>query len=315
MDYKIIKYSPSYFDSFSDLLIQSFPIENKDKLSGVKWKFFHPFHNGKQLIYIATTKEFVVSQYTNLPFTICMNEVGYKSMLCADMSTRVEHRGQGLISKLSQNVYHEVVSKGYDFSVGFSNEQGVQVDKHASGYGYVIVGKVTRYFKILLFSHNSFFKFRQVDHFDKTWKCPQTNKFRVHKSHKYLTWRYVDKPNNNYTFLEIIHDSKRVGYVVLRIKRMNVYVYDLLLEDYREIMLKNVLNSIEQYALSKRFHILIVTVLDNVYWKTLFDKLHYFQKKYTKVHYYFTIRIHNTKLDDKKLTDKNNWLLMNGDIL
>lgn len=50
------------------------------------------------------------------------------------------YRGQGLIKKVSQPVYESIHAEGGIAGVGFSNAEGVQVDRKSKGYGYQVLG-------------------------------------------------------------------------------------------------------------------------------------------------------------------------------
>src|SRR5260221_9654961 len=167
MEYNFEKYSQKYFKFFTSLLTKSFNIKNADKEGLIKWKFFDSIHEGKTITYIALDgKNNVVGQYTNLPFKIARKNRIYKTMDCVDMTTDINHRGMGIISKLSKLVYKEINEKKYDFSIGFSNDEGVKVDKNSSNYGYKIVGRFARYYKFIVYRKKTPIKLELATAFD-----------------------------------------------------------------------------------------------------------------------------------------------------
>jgi GNAT superfamily N-acetyltransferase len=59
-----------------------------------------------------------------------------------NMAVHPAYRGQGLIKHIAQPVYQQVAECGGVAGVGFSNAEGVKVDRKSKGYGYRVVGKM-----------------------------------------------------------------------------------------------------------------------------------------------------------------------------
>lgn len=316
MGYKFKKYSSLLLPSLTALLDKSFSIENSDKEGLVKWKYFDKFLKGKTITYLALDENNnVISHYTNIPFTISYSGKSFKSMICTDMCTDKKNRGKGLISQLSAKVYEEVKNKGYDFSLGFSNDAGVKVDKYASSYGYVIPGKFVRYFKFVVYRKNIQYQLIKTNNFNKELSDYTSNYLKVKKDYDYLYWRYVKKPNSEYDIYNIVNNNKIIGYVVLRFLRQKCYIYDIVTVGDDKKHMITVLRSIENKALDHGVRIIIYNVLDNNYWKSLFNKYKYFKRVNNNINYYLTVKIHNKNLPCDLILNKENWLLMNGDIL
>lgn len=317
MEYRLQKYSHSYLDSFINLLDSAFEIENKDKRGLVEWKYFDTYHQRETITYIALDEaDKVVAQYTNLPVRIAHQNILFNSMICIDMTTHLNHRGKGLITKLSEKVYEEVRNNHYDFTLGFSNDEGINVDKYSRSYGYVEVGKFARYFRIAIRRKATPCRLVLVNSFETDAVFGnQTQYCRIYKDFDYLSWRYIRKPNSEYTIYQIILDKKAIGYIVLRFKENKCYIYDILINDLGKTEMINVLWSIENTALDQGIRIIVYNVLDNTFWQSLFNKYKYYKKTNNAVNYYLTIKIHNPTVSTDLLLNKDNWIIMNGDIL
>lgn len=314
-DYKIQKFSENFLPSLTQLLDDSFSIQNENKPELVKWKYFDRFLKNKTITYIALSpKEKVISHYTNLPLSINYLHKSYQAMICTDMCTDKNYRGKGLISKLSSKVYNEVYKNKYDFSIGFSNDEGINVDKHSANYGYVIVGKFVRYFKIVLTRKKVKYLLKKTSIINKN--LDNYSKYlKINKDHDYLLWRYLRKPKSEYDVYGILEKDINVGYVVLRFINKKCYVYDIISSSQEKSDMVSILRSIENKALDHKTRLIIYNVLDNDYWKNLFNRYKYFKKTNNKINYYLTIKIHNKNLVENFILNKENWLLMNGDIL
>ena len=62
--------------------------------------------------------------------------------LSLNMAVHPDYRGRGLIKQVAAPVYAAVREAGGIAGVGFSNAEGVKVDKRSKGYGYRVVGKM-----------------------------------------------------------------------------------------------------------------------------------------------------------------------------
>lgn len=72
------------------------------------------------------------------PADLCSLPVG----MSINMAVHPAYRGCGLVKQLAEPVYASLVERGVVAGVGFSNAQGVQVDRHSKGYGYKVVGQL-----------------------------------------------------------------------------------------------------------------------------------------------------------------------------
>lgn len=59
-----------------------------------------------------------------------------------NMAVHPAYRGRGLVKQMADPVYAALLERGAVAGVGFSNAQGVQVDRHSKGYGYEVVGQL-----------------------------------------------------------------------------------------------------------------------------------------------------------------------------
>ena len=62
--------------------------------------------------------------------------------LSMNMAVHAAYRGRGLIKQVSRPVYEQLLMQGGIAGVGFSNADGVQVDRHSKSYGYRVIGQL-----------------------------------------------------------------------------------------------------------------------------------------------------------------------------
>ena len=323
MDYrannlKLQKFSLHHLPSLATLLDESFPISIKEKEKAVRWKLLDKIHKNETITYLALTlTDKVVGHYTNLPVTVKRGFDSFKAMICVDMTTAKDYRGLKLISALSKLVYEEVRKNNYDFSVGFSNDQGIKVDKNASGYDYKIVGKFVRYVKIVLTHKKIGIELKKTDKIATDFENHNLKMFHFRKEYSFLNWRYLEKPGNKYQVYSVYNKETDTteGYLVLRFLFRKCYVYDIALVDLSREKMRTILQSIENEALDQGIRLVVYNVLDNSFWAGLFNRYKYFKNTNNKVNYYLTLKQHKKLKESDELLNKENWFLMNGDII
>lgn len=314
MGYKIIPYDPNYLAGLTQLLDQAFHIQNPSKEALVQWKFFAPYLQEATVMYIALNEEGkVVAQYSNIPIQIQNGSHTYPAMICADMATAIEHRRRGLISTLSQQVYKAIQTTGIrQLSIGFSNTAGVVVDKLASNYHYQVVGNFGTYYRYCLFASQSTIRLAPTTINNETEIDDNSAYLHIHKHKAYLVWRYSEKPNNQYVIYEALSGTKCIGYIVLKFLNNKCYVCDIITGDETN-QWSEIIRAIEKTAKSNKCNIVIFYVLENKFWQKTLKS--YWRNKQQVTDCYFTVKIHNQSLDPKTFFDKENWRIMNGDIL
>lgn len=314
MEYKFVKFTKHYLSPLTALLSEAFTIQNKDKEKLILWKYFDPFFQNKTFTYITLDKENnVVGHYSSMPIAVSKGNIFYKTTLSTDAAVDKNHRGKGLMSKMSEMLYKDVRSKGYEFSFGYPNDVGVMMDRHSKNYGYQLVGKYIRYTKIILISKKSPYYLKAVNSIAEIQTIDtSSNYYTLSKDRDYILWRYFKKPNNNYKIFAILTKNGTLGYVVTTESRNKVSVIDIITKFSDNAHMKNVLRAIENISLKHGSRIILYNVMDNTYWRGIFG-LTYF-RKIKPVRYYFSIHLHKNT-NKEKILNPDNWISMSGDIL
>lgn len=314
--YNYVKYDSRYLGKLTELLHRTFGIENKDKESLVRWKYFDKYHEGKTITYLTMDNEGrAVGHYCNIPIKVRSGNAVYKCMLCADMCTDPDHRGKGLITSMSKKVYEEVAAEHYDFSLGFSNTEGVKVDKYASNYQYAVVGKFARYVKLLIRTKQTPVQMNKVSACEKSPENQSLKMLHIDKNPAYLNWRYVRKPNAEYEIFELCKAGNTVGYAVMQFTDNKACLYDIAANSEDAGDMSEIIRAVGNTALNRKVRILVLNVLENNYWKKICADNRMIRNPGNSENYYLTVRIHNQNMDRDYLLEKNNWRLSLGDIL
>jgi GNAT superfamily N-acetyltransferase len=313
-EYKFTSLTKEDIPELARLLEETIGVQTRNKQTLLEWKYFHPFLEKRTISYSAKTSEGkIVSHYCNLLLKLQHNKTTIYATLCTDMATQKDHRGKGLISQLSKRVYEEVEKQGYLLSLGYSNKDGVKVDRNAKGYKYQIVGNFTVYLKLVINVSRHTHRLQEITNFlEKTINISPLT-YSVEKSKEYLTWRYLKKPENTYK----IYITQDHTFIILKFLGKICYVHDIIFQ--KEPTVKSfieIMQSIEKEAVENNIRIVLYNVLENNLWRTVFHQAKYIKNHIFSTERYLTIRIHNhEKINSEEILNKENWYIMNGDIL
>lgn len=123
---------------WAELLAVSFDRSTEDMVRLLRW-----LHSGYDLIaYGAWDGDRLAAQYAVLWVNLCCDSASVCAGMSLNMSVHPDYRGRGLVKQVSAPVYAEVEARGGVCGFGFSNAEGVQVDRKSKGYGYRVVGKL-----------------------------------------------------------------------------------------------------------------------------------------------------------------------------
>ena len=129
--------------------------------------------------------------------------------------------------------------------------------------------------------------------------------FQIGADTAYLQWRFEDNPKQDFFYLAIYKNAKRIGFVVYQEKRFTIRLVKILLYDTE--VSKDLLTSMANYFFKHFYKIINYEYLDNLLWRKNQYLYTTFLKKPMQV--YLTV-----KSADVTYGDPDNWLLMGGDI-
>lgn len=314
MALKIVKYDKYLIPSVTTLLQDCFPKKNCINQDVVNWKYeLNP--NPNLFSYEAVTRSgAIASHYCNLEIPVIYNNKILKSLICLDMATLPEFRRMGLISQLSALVYKDVVKNQFDFSFGFSNEEGINIDIYAKNYNYEIIGPFSTFLAPTFINIQSQLNFEKVSKFPSEKTFNPYPGFSICKSDRYLTWRYIQKPGNNYHIFKITQGNVCLAYIIMRFNHIFSEILDIIL------CVKTDITKIIQTGkeISKKFNkpFQLVSVLENKFWSQTLYGQGFYQWPYSKHRHYLTVRNHKPKASwSRSIINPEKWWLMGGDIL
>lgn len=126
--------------------------------------------------------------------------------MSVNMATHPDYRGRGLIKQVATPVYETLAGGrfGAVAGVGFSNAEGVQVDRKSKGYGYRVVGRLTPTVALI---NPLLARRRETLELTVDWPCEALhdmggNPARLHFAHtpEIVRHRFAEHPFRRYAF-------------------------------------------------------------------------------------------------------------------
>lgn len=182
----------------------------------------------------------LVAQYTALKRPLAYQGAILSVGMSVNMAVHPDYRGRGYIKQMAAPVYEALKAEGVCFGLGFSNTEGVQVDKHSKGYGYYVVGQMRSMLAPIFPSHSP--KLILTEHFpdDCLKLLEMLPALGFPKDCDYLYQRYAAHPFRRYHYALWQEASGIVGMVVYRPSRIMglpaLSVLDIWAEDTPELL-------------------------------------------------------------------------------
>lgn len=295
------EFNNSYLNQAISLLNTCFPKKQVSEKSFI-WKHYDIFFNNKTISMIATDSGKICSLVCFTPVLIAKGKIVCQNFYsCAVQATHPNYRRQGIISGLTKLAEKRIGSSvSY---IGFSNNNGIKIDKFSKKINYKILGQMnTRY--VLSLPYKTSLVIKKTDKI--SWQKNEcSNFFALFKNDEYLNWRYAQNPKNNYKYFKILKDKDIIGYIIYKNDKIKYEVTDLLLKNYDAKLYNEAIRSFAEFSLRQGKILVSYSCLENKFWQECFPILSF----KNKISVYFTIKTANTCL-----LNLDNWIIQGGDI-
>lgn len=297
---------------WADLLALCFKRQPHEMSDLLMW--LHRF--GIVVAWGAWDKHQLVAQYMCLlrPFT--SDDHRFQAGVSINMAVHPTYRGQGLVKQVAQPVYQSVYKYGGVLGLGFSNAEGVQVDRRSKGYGYQVVGQMQPIIGILPnLPHADMHltpTFPELASFSRD--CVNSDGMGFLKTPQLLHTRYALHPFRRYSYGVLKIADQVQGIVVYR-NFMIAGVEGVALLDAWGTDLANLLNqwSGAMRQSGTRF-VQLLTTPHHPLKTALSQMMQLIPQPYTRTPYYLTVKpLTDTPLEG--ILDFEQWQFLGGDIL
>ena len=206
---------------------------------------------GPALIWLADNGQKIVGHHALLPLRVKISEGEHKCCLGFDVMTHPDYQRQGILSKLRAKIYESAAENDIRFSLGSATPQIFPVYSKLGSFficeppllvktislGKVLksrfgipafIGTILGYPWERLTGRTSSLQDNDIeiervlsfdDTIDSFWlKASEIKKIMIIRDMKYLNWRYVEKPGDEYIIFVARRRKEIVGYIVLKIQ-------------------------------------------------------------------------------------------------
>jgi len=183
------------------------------------WEWFsYKCPTGKNRTFVAedsVTKQFAGS-YSILPIRLRYNDKDISASLCTMVNTHPNYQGQGLFVKLGHFSLAQAKSSHIPITLGMPNKKAYP--GHIK-VGWEVMCELPFLVKKNLRPRNHHCK--EIGKFDERvdellQAISKRFTFVVLKDHRFLNWRYVDRPDIDYKIFTFEKNTKLMGYVILK---------------------------------------------------------------------------------------------------
>jgi len=306
--------------------------------------------DGPSSVWLAVTEQKVVGLNTRLPLRMKIGDQVYKVALSYDIMTHPDYQRQGILGELAKKGTGYAEKIGISCTYGIAMNRIMPIYKGLKmGYDHIEIcelpllvkiislGKVLkRSFGIPAFignplgyawesitmrkssTQNNDIEIEQVSSFDESidefWlKASELKKIMIVKDMKYLNWRYVEKPGDEYIIFLAKRQEEIIGYIVFKSKSDPMtrgFIVDILTLPGEDIVAELLISkAIEYFQGEGALTISCVMLQDTSYYRTL-RKLG-FMHRHSSL--WLGIRLHDPNLSGESLADPGNWYFVWGD--
>lgn len=257
----------------------------------------------------------LIAQYACLNRKVSFGEKHLPVGMSMNMAVHPDYRGQGLIKQVSQPVYAKLKAEKFHYGVGFSNAQGIKVDRNSKSYGYHVIGQLQPHLTVTEnFGTPTLSVAENLPTCVENFTITHPDKAQFIKSLNYLTQRYQNHPFRRYNFAIWKEHNHIKGIMVYKPVRLWGVPAVALLDIYTsqpQALFKRWSTTLHQHntrlihtLLSPQSHLKFVLKSSRISFNT----------PWTRNPYYLTIKplIHSF---DEKLLEFDNWEILGGDIL
>jgi len=309
---KITPLTYNHHTAWAQLLATCFNRTAQDMQALLDW-----LHQIGQLVaWGAWDGDTLVAQYTCLLRDLCHKQMTLSAGMSINMAVHPDYRGQGLVKQVSAPVYDHVQSQGALIGMGFSNAEGVQVDKNSKSYGYQVLGKLESHISLLPATHYGYVDLNNHFPDNLCFPCIKQNADRIRfiKTVASFRLRYDAHPFRNYRY-GFWYDNQQIqGVVVYReIQRFGVKGVALL--DACGIDLAELIRKWGSTMHKNGYRFVHTMVTPSADLKTVLQTLYTtLQVPYIRTPYYLTIKPLTNNLPDS-MESFTQWDFIGGDIL
>lgn len=278
------------------------------------WRYLKNPNTDTNLINLAWDNNKVVAHYAVSPVKIYVGGKRYNAALSMTTMTDPDYQGRGLFTKLAMELYN---NNNNTLDIIF----GVPNDNSLMGFTQKLNFKLIKEIPMLKTNivdrkYKDNIKCVEVYEFDESFDdffTTITKKYSIIMSRdsKYLTWRFLSNPENDYKIFAYIEEDKVLGYIVVKVynggESPTGDIVDVLVSS--EIVLRDLINKSFSYFIEQNVTNINTWFSDNKYINVFKE----YGFKISDNYFHFIVK-NNSDESIQGLFDFENWYLTMSDI-
>lgn len=219
MEYKLLNKQEyiKYLPQLQELFKKCFNRSMDEKY--FKWRYIDNT-NQDLLVYVALENEKVIANYSVFPCNLCRGDEIKKAALSMTTMTHPDYTGRGIFVKLAENLYNEMIKRGYDVVFGFPNNNShrtfISKLKWKDIYEIPTMSLLTENLEINII--DSEYEIIKDNEFKLDYSKLFLEKKYIHieKNNNYLRWRFSENPINKYINYVLTKDDTVFAHCVVK---------------------------------------------------------------------------------------------------
>lgn len=312
------------------------------------WEFLkNPSGLGK--ILLAVDKDKIVGHYAVIPERIKIKGMPYVGTLSLDTMVHPDYQGQHIFTKLATSLYDDIGKKGMPITYGFPNQNSIHgivnklnweeiatlpvlqltIDAEkviTKALGSRLLGKAGSLFlgkKRLKETPNTEgkdWRIEKVEIFDTEFdqifdQGSSGMDIALVRDSRYLNWRFIEKPENDYECFSISGKEQKYGYIVLKIEEKfdfsSAFIIDYFSRGNNPSLDRHLISWGTDYLNYRGMDIIVVVMFPHLAYYKIFRKQGYFRipKRLFPKDIYFCARQNTDDIDFDLIRNSRNWYL------
>ncbi|MCH4889712.1 GNAT family N-acetyltransferase [Acidaminobacter sp. JC074] len=303
MEYKILTRQEleEHLDDFCDLYKKCFTAKIDRDI--VRWRYLdNPYKD--VLMSVAIDQGRLVSVYAAYPFEMFSENKIVMGALSINSMTDPDYIRRGLFTKLGLALYDHLKDKDYHMVLGFPNH--LSNPSYETKLGWQVLSEIPTLELKLEYETSDDLWIKLDNEFKGVYKTQAFNQVQIHKTSKYLKWRYHDCPSSEYMNY-VIDDGNCVrSYMVFKAYKDRINIVDYVYDDIASF--KRLLQAVINYGQKNGYDYITTWSVLGTSDHVALEKRGFRLKEPIR---YFGVRAFNGSED--YLYNYRNWLLQMGD--
>ena len=341
-----------YQEGDEDQILELRGIVLSDSRDSQWWRWmYRNGPDGPVNLWLADDKQKVVGVNPGLPLRMKIGDQVCKSALCFDVMTHPEYQRQGVLSALGVVGNEYRLNNGFSIDYGTSTLQKYPIYQKLKLPSIIFaicqppsMVKVINWAKVLKTryripafignllgyvrerlsrrvssSHYDDIEVEQISSFneniDAFWlKASEIKQIMLVRDMKYLNWRYVEKPGNEYVIFLAKRQKEIVGYIVVKkIETKTIIrgaIIDLLTLPREDIVAEALITGAIRYLHREGVAMISCLMLPETPYYRILKKMG-FMRRCSRIQ--LNVRLYDQNLSKEFVTDSSNWYFVWGD--